>query len=249
MTCHAFNIEDAKQYGVDSAIILHNIRFWLDHNKANGSHINDGYVWTYNSARAFSELFPYWSSNKIQKLLKKLESDGVIITGNYNKAGYDKTKWYTLPEYSLKPNGGMDSAKLNNQSSRIAEPIPDINTHVITDEINTDISHPEKRLYFINELPKSLFHHCHEMIGRLNLLNSVNGLKYFTGKLDLSEWQECESQMDSCDCFDYAGYAYWWHENHYHSMRKQPSLPNMLTDMNGIPFDQFYDSTFLQEWD
>ena len=73
MTCHAFNIEDAKQYGVDSAIILHNLRFWLDHNKANGSHINDGYVWTYNSARAFSELFPYWSSNKIQKLLKKLE--------------------------------------------------------------------------------------------------------------------------------------------------------------------------------
>ena len=54
MTCHAFDIEDAKKYGVDSAIILYNLRFWLAHNKANGTHINDGYVWTYNSARALA---------------------------------------------------------------------------------------------------------------------------------------------------------------------------------------------------
>lgn len=122
---HSFDINDAKKYGVDQAIVLKNMRFWLDHNKANKTNVHDGYYWTYNTAQAFAELFPYWTSNKIQKLLKKMESDGIIITGRYNKKQYDKTKWYTLPEYSLQPNGWKESADSLKGNSQTAEPIPD----------------------------------------------------------------------------------------------------------------------------
>ena len=250
MSNHAFSVDDAVKYGVDSAIILHNIRFWLAHNKANRTHINDGYVWTYNSARAFSELFPYWSSNKIQKLLKKLESEGVIITGNYNKAGYDKTKWYTLPEYSLHPNGLMDSAKLINGSSQTNEPIPDINTDKIKDVINTDIfSGKQKETYFIDQLCSEDFKHCHEMIKLMRWLSGqANDVVYYTGSLTLGEWQECEANMNMV-YFDHMNYIIWWHNTRRKSMSKTPSLPNMICDMNGIPFDHFYDSVFLQEAD
>lgn len=120
-----FNIADAEQYGVDIAIILNNIRFWIEKNQANKTNIHDGYVWTYNSASAFSDLFPYWTQNKIQKTLKKMESEGILITGNFNKAGYDRTKWFTLPEYAIQPNGLTHSANPMKASSQMAQPIPD----------------------------------------------------------------------------------------------------------------------------
>lgn len=240
---HAFEIEDAKKHGVDAAVIIYNIRFWLTHNKANRTHINDGYVWTYNSARAFAELFPYWSSNKIQKTLRKLENDGVIITGNYNKAKYDKTKWYSLPEFFV-GNKSDPSAKRLNGSSQKARPIPDIRT----DEINkrTDISKADDNLFSIDEIMND-FPLCSDAIHELISLGKYN-YKIYTGELTLSEWEECESAMRSVDDFDME-YFTWWMKEKSPSMRKVPSLPNMLTDMNGTPFDQFYDSSFMQEWE
>ena len=248
MTCHVFNIEDAEQYGVDAAIILYNLKFWLDHNKANGTHINDGYVWSYNSAKAMADLFPYWTSNKIQKLMKKLENDGVVIVGNYNKMAYDKTKWYTLPSYSLQPNGSSLSANRLNPSSQKAQPIPDVITDEIKDIRNTDSFHSEKRSYSIREVYQDYnLDFCMDAMLELELLKEI-GCKVFTGELTLQEWEDCESAMQSVDCFNIE-YFVWWLDNKAKGMRKAPSLPNMLCEVNGIPFDQFYDSTFMQEWE
>lgn len=248
MTCHVFNIEDAEKYGVDAAIILYNLKFWLDHNKANGTHINDGYVWSYNSAKAMADLFPYWTSNKIQKLMKKLEKDGVVIVGNYNKMAYDKTKWYTLPSYSLQPNGSSLSANRLNPSSEKAQPIPDVITDEIKDIRNTDFSHPEKRTYPIREVYQDYnLDFCIDSMLELEQLKE-KGHKVFTGELTLQEWEDCESAMQSVDCFNIE-YFSWWLDNKAKGMRKTPSLPNMLCEVRGIPFDQFYDSTFMQEWD
>ena len=47
---YSFNTQHAVQYGLDEAVMLHNLLFWLARNRANGSNINDGKVWTYNSA-------------------------------------------------------------------------------------------------------------------------------------------------------------------------------------------------------
>lgn len=123
---HHFNTEEAMQFGIEEAILLYNIRFWLQKNKANKKHEHDDYYWTYNSGVAFAKLFPYMTANKIQKILKKLELAGVIITGNYNKATYDRTKWYTLPEFAIQQKGGLHSAETLDTSSQSAEPIPDI---------------------------------------------------------------------------------------------------------------------------
>ena len=248
MTCHVFNIEDAEQHGVDAAIILYNLKFWLDHNKANGTHINDGYVWSYNSAKAMADLFPYWTSNKIQKLMKKLENDGVVIVGNYNKMAYDKTKWYTLPSYSLQPNGSSLSADRLNPYSQKAQPIPDVITNEITDIINTDISHSDECSVFLEDIKHDYqLTFCQDAIAELDLINDKGYTrKSYTGALTLSEWLDCESAMRSVDDFDME-YFTWWMETRSNSMVKTPSLPNMLCEVNGITFDQFYDSTFMQE--
>ena len=56
---HSFDIEVAKKYGITEAILLNNINFWIEKNKANEINFYDGYYWTFNSKKAFSELFPY----------------------------------------------------------------------------------------------------------------------------------------------------------------------------------------------
>lgn len=132
---HLFKVEDAKNYGVECATILYNLRYWLDKNKANEKHIHDGRVWTYNSAKAFSDLFPYLSERQIYRRLKALEEKGAIVTGNYNEHKYDQTRWYSVDEieYCISENENQHLPKSENGNSESVEPIPDINTDSNTD--------------------------------------------------------------------------------------------------------------------
>jgi len=132
---HSFNVEVATKYGVEEAIVLENMLFWLVKNKANKKHIIDGNVWTYNSQQALAELFPYMNRSKVQRVMSKLEKEGLILKANYNVAKYDKTTWYALTSlgYSLFK---MNSALLdtNNRTSQSEQPIPDIKPVINTNK-------------------------------------------------------------------------------------------------------------------
>ena len=98
MGIHYFDVDIAKEYGVNAAVIFQNIVHWVDHNRANGTNFYDGKFWTYNSNRAFCELFPYLTSKQIRSAIEKLIEEGLIETGVYNKDTRDRTLWYTLTE-------------------------------------------------------------------------------------------------------------------------------------------------------
>jgi hypothetical protein len=143
---HQFDVNDAIRYGVDEAIILSNIRFWIAKNKANNKHCYDGRYWTYNSARAFAELFPYWNEQKIQKMLKKLENNGVILaTSEYNETAYDRTKWYSIVNESTNQNESTDSSKMMNEKIKNDDStVTDINTDINTDSVCDEKSRESK---------------------------------------------------------------------------------------------------------
>ena len=122
--CHAFNVEEAEKYGIEQAILLQHIRFWCIQNKGKESHEHDGKVYMYQSASEMQKHYPYWSRQKISRILRDMESVGIIISGNFNKIGYDQTKWYTL---------NIDCSKLNNGSLNIKQPIPDTKPNTKTD--------------------------------------------------------------------------------------------------------------------
>ena len=175
---HSFLVEDAEKYGVDAAVILYNIRYWLSHvyrnlGKDKCKNI-DGYVWTFNSAKAFAEQFTYFSSNKIQKILKRLENEGVIICGNFNKKGYDRTKWYTMPEYKIddpsQPNESNLSANQHIPFSQTAEPIPD-NKQQILNNNNTPIVPNGDNTQFFDTV-KKIYNDELGDIQRIEVLNS-----------------------------------------------------------------------------
>lgn len=147
---HSFDIKIAKEYGIEEAIILKNIYFWVQKNTANEKHFYDGKYWTYNSKKAFAELFPYMTENKIRYALDNLKKNGLIETGNYNESSYDRTLWYTLTEkaYELLGISQMHRGKFPNGQGDCAAPSGKIhhsnniyinNTNTNTD-INTDIN-------------------------------------------------------------------------------------------------------------
>lgn len=115
-----FDIDVAKDVGSDPAIIFQNIVFWVAKNKANNKHFYEGKYWTYNSRKAFQELFPWMTTQNIRTYLKNLEAKGYIETGNFNKKGYDKTLWYTICE-----NQQTHLLELTNRSDKTNKPIPD----------------------------------------------------------------------------------------------------------------------------
>jgi hypothetical protein len=125
MAMYQFDTSEACIYGVEEAIMLHNLRFWIAKNKANNKHLYDGTYWTYNSVEAFSKLFPFWSEKQIRRVLSSLESSGAIASGNFNKVAYDRTKWYTVMEESISSKLKIHLPKRENGKDQTGEPIPD----------------------------------------------------------------------------------------------------------------------------
>ncbi len=101
---HSFEVEDAVKYGVEKAIILNNLRFWLAKNKANRKNMGDGYYWTYNSAEAFTELFPYITRRSMSRYLNELEESGEIISSLRCDNKLNRTKSYSMPEFAIDPH-------------------------------------------------------------------------------------------------------------------------------------------------
>ena len=93
-----FDEKIAKKYGVNEAIMLQNIVFWIKKNKANNKHYYDNKFWTYNSVNAFAEIFSFWTVRQIRTILNSLIDQNAIIAGNYNENPFDQTRWYALSD-------------------------------------------------------------------------------------------------------------------------------------------------------
>ena len=107
---HHFNTDHAVKYGIEEAIVINNLVFWITKNKANRKHYLNDRTWTYNTYKAFSEIFPYWNEH-------------------YNKSGYDRTCWYAfVDEISFLNNCNIHIAEMQNGSNESATPIPYSNT-------------------------------------------------------------------------------------------------------------------------
>lgn len=82
----------AKAIGLNEAIVLQQIHYWL--RKSNN--VKDGHKWIYNSMTNWQKQFSFWSLPTVKRVFWSLKNQGLLITANYNKAGFDKTKWYRI---------------------------------------------------------------------------------------------------------------------------------------------------------
>lgn len=115
------------EYGIEEAVLIENLVHWIQKNKANNKHYHDGRYWTYNSAKAFAEQFPYMNESKIKRVIGKLIEIGVVMKGNYNENQYDRTCWYTFTDKGLAivQNCYFHSSKMTNGKVQNGLTIPD----------------------------------------------------------------------------------------------------------------------------
>lgn len=82
----------AKKIGLNEALFIQQLHYWL----AESKHTYDGYQWVYNTYEGWHGQFPFWSTSTIRRIIGRLEKEGFIISGNYNRFKMDKTKWYRI---------------------------------------------------------------------------------------------------------------------------------------------------------
>lgn len=213
---HSFDVDIAKKYGIIEAILLNNMWFWIEKNKANGTNYYDGYYWTYNSTRAFSELFPYASQRKIQNALKHLIEEDILQTGNYNKLAYDRTLWYAFTKKGecIMQKREMDYTEKGNGKPENVQPIPYINSNNKNTNINTD-NKGNKSSRFIPPTVEEVRDYCNE---RNNNIDAENFVDYYESK----GWMIGRNKMK-----DWKASVRTWERNGY-------SKPKNKVGSNGI---------------
>ena len=78
----------------DEAIVLQQLHYWLSRTNNVQS---DGHKWIYNSMADWLKQFPWIRSRStLSNYFNDLEERGLVVTGNFNKAKFDKTKWYRI---------------------------------------------------------------------------------------------------------------------------------------------------------
>lgn len=226
---HVFDVEVANEYGLLPSIILENIGFWVAHNQANETNFHDGRYWTYNSQKAFGELFPYASEKQIRTALKKLKDEDLILVGNYNASAYDRTTWYTLSDKgeSICRPSPLHLPSRANGCAPEGGPIPDINTDIKPD-INNNPPNPPKGG---KKIPPTIEEVREYAQSRGNVVDPdyffdyYEGLNWMRGKTKVKDWQ--------------ATYRTW--ERRADAGSKRAETGKSDTSGNGIDYNQFID--------
>lgn len=102
----------AKEIGLNEAIILQQIHYWTEVNKQMDRNFEDGRHWIYNTYDEWENQFPFWGRSTIIRAINNLEKQGLIVSGNYNKKAFDRTKWYAIDYEALRD---LEKNALNNK--------------------------------------------------------------------------------------------------------------------------------------
>lgn len=78
---------------LDEAAVLQQLDYWLERS----NHQIDGSSWVYNTIDDWLMHFPWIKSDTtMRRYFSDLKRRGLIVTGNFNRLGFDRTLWYTI---------------------------------------------------------------------------------------------------------------------------------------------------------
>lgn len=88
----------ATAIGLNEAIMLQQIHYWIIHPKAQE---RDGRKWHYDTYEAWQGQFPFWSIPTIKRTAQNLEKINLVVSKQFGKLKGDKTKWYSINYINL----------------------------------------------------------------------------------------------------------------------------------------------------
>ncbi len=98
-----FNKEDillvnrrlAALIGLNEAIVLQQIHYWLQRKRAGGVE-HDGRRWVFNTLESWREQFPFWSKDTVKRALAALKKSGLLLVKKLAEASRDQTNYYSI---------------------------------------------------------------------------------------------------------------------------------------------------------
>lgn len=95
--------ELATKIGLNEAIVLQQLHYWLEINRQTKKNYRNGYYWVYNTYEEWQKQFPWWSIITIKRIFASLEKPNkkkdygsLVVSDNHNRLGIDRTKWYRI---------------------------------------------------------------------------------------------------------------------------------------------------------
>lgn len=84
----------ARLIGLNEAIILQQLHYWLDNQKAGA--MRNGQKWIFNTYEEWQENFPFWSISTIQRIFSNLEKNGIVVAAQLDAKSRDMRKYYRI---------------------------------------------------------------------------------------------------------------------------------------------------------
>lgn len=165
----------AREIGDRHATVLQQVHYWIEVNrkKKNKEVYKDGYYWTYRSIKKWhEEEFDYLSFSTVRRTFDDLIEDGYLITGEYNKFGADRTKWYRVNKDKISKlyekitnekhlsnmtnanaqNEQMEKSKMSSSEMlKMSQPIQENNKRLNKENIS---SHQSNNIIYVNQNEK-----------------------------------------------------------------------------------------------
>jgi hypothetical protein len=97
---HFFSPTIAEEYGVECAVILAGLIWWIEGNRGSKGHQHEGRTWARLSRRVATEVWYYLTEDVIRLRIERLVEAGVLLKaqlgGTINKEWADRSMWYAL---------------------------------------------------------------------------------------------------------------------------------------------------------
>lgn len=118
----------ASAIGLNEAIVLQQLHYWLTATAAGVEH--DGKNWVYNTMEQWQEQFPFWSVDTIKRAIGALKAAGLISVERLNKHKHDQTNFYTI-QYGHKAL--VDEGNLHQSGVATCTDVTEITTETTTE--------------------------------------------------------------------------------------------------------------------
>lgn len=166
----------AKKIGLNQAMVLQQVHYWLENNKKANRNFHQERYWTYNTMDAWQEEFPFWSKETVRRTFDKLRKMGLLVVGNFNRYKMDRTIWYSIDYDALGLCMDTECGHLGSQNEQMEEnnltsAIPETSTETSTEIYNQSVSHVEieKETDRLTDGEEDLEEECQKIIDRCEL--------------------------------------------------------------------------------
>lgn len=153
--CLSFDQGVAIDCGVNAAVTLNHIIYWLRFNEKNPDCQKNGKIWMYETQDRMAEFFKFYSKKEVRDYIKILLDKGYLVKDNFNGNPFDHKSWYSLSDdlfqkvFSMRRNCHI-----------VEEPAPPdlkkslrCDEFVASDETNSSHQYKDKEKEKKNKLP------------------------------------------------------------------------------------------------